>query len=475
MAKFKVRKFIGRNVCMALHLCRYRRQILLICSPCFVLIPIYIYLSLALSYAMNHGTSMVQPVPWLPTRFIATGLNFSKDLAPHPEKCFWRTKLDSGALWNFLQHITDRRYNPILKPAPFASVNLSGIPDNRKRSIWRSKRSCSPDYEIINTMADFETLSTQMKNFVMYMHCRDYPLILKPLDVCNNGPLAKTCAPMLLLAIKTQSANFKNRQAIRQTWGLSGRIKGREREGGLVRRLFLLGTTKDVRIENKLKLESMIYGDIIQWDFRDTFFNLTLKDVLFWEWFSRRCPHARFIFKGDDDVFIRTPAILDYLLAEETKTGMAMTKRSTQPNMEQFVVGDVINNAAPLRSNDTKYYIPNSFYKGLYPTYPGGGGVVYSGSLAHKLFEVSQRVHLFPIDDVYLGMCLQRLGVPPINNPAFLTFDFPKDELQDPCANHTILLVHKRSTTDMFQLWTETLTPSPECRNATLRVKPRVP
>lgn len=315
-------------------------------------------------------------------------------------------------------------------------------------------------------MPDFFTLPTQMKDFVTTMHCRNYPLIIDALGVCDR-------APMLLLAIKTQTANFANREAIRETWGRSGRIKSRSGRQRLVRRVFLLGKSKDLHVEEKLHLESEKYGDIIQWEFMDTFFNLTLKDVLFWNWFSRRCPHARFIFKGDDDIFMRTPALLDYLLAEEANR--SFSDGSRKPNkMETFVVGDVINNAAPMRSSGTKYYIPESFFKGLYPSYPGGGGVVYSGSLAHRLLEVSQRVHLFPIDDVYLGMCLQRLGVYIIHHPAFLTFDFPKDEPKEPCANHTILMVHKRSPAEMFQLWTETSTPSPKCRNATLRVQTKV-
>uniref|UniRef100_A0A671MIN6 Hexosyltransferase n=1 Tax=Sinocyclocheilus anshuiensis TaxID=1608454 RepID=A0A671MIN6_9TELE len=360
------------------------------------------------------------------------------DLAPHPAKSFWRSKLDSGALWNIIQYMMDRQYNPILRP------HLAENPSSVSYKTEMSKRTgdrCFPNYEINNTMPDYAKLPIQMKNVVTTMHCRDYLLIIDPLDVCDAQ--AKKGAPTLLMAIKTQTANFENREAIWETWGRSGNIKtlgGRQR---LVRRVFLLGKSKDLHIEEKLHLESEKYGDVIQWDFVDTFFNLTLKDVLFWDWFSRRCPHARFIFKGDDDVFVRTPAVLDYLLAEET-----------------FVVGDVISNAAPIRSNGTKYYIPESFYKGLYPSYPGGGGVLYSGSLAHRLLVVSQRVHLFPIDDVYLGMCLQRLGVYPIDHPAFLTFDFPKDEPKEPCANHTILLVHKRSPAEMFQLLNETSTPN---------------
>ncbi|KAG1962280.1 N-acetyllactosaminide beta-1,3-N-acetylglucosaminyltransferase [Pimephales promelas] len=330
-------------------------------------------------HVMKHGAPGVHPVQQ--KHFTASGLNHSRDLAPHPVKSFWRSELNSGALWNIIQFMIDSHYNPILNPH----------------------------------------------------------LAANPPDVCDGGPLAKNRAPMLLLAIKAQPLDFMNREAIRETWGRSGRIKSRGGRQSLVRRVFLLGKSKDLHIEEKLQLESDKYGDIIQWDFMDTLFNLTLKDVLFWDWFSRRCPHARFIFKGDDDIFVRTPALLNYLLAEEANENFSNGSR--RPNkMETFVVGDVINNASPIRSNGSKYYIPESFFKGTYPSYPGGGGVVYSGSLAHRLLEVSQKVHLFPIDDVYLGMCLQRLGVYPIHHPAFLTFDFPKNELKKPCANHTILL-----------------------------------
>lgn len=456
---------------MASCLCRYRRRILFFCLPCILLLLVYNYISIALYYIMKHG-----PPPSvhgvhvhfvLPKHFTASGLEHSRDLAPHPAKSFWRSKLDSGALWNIIQYMTDIQYNPILRP--YMAENTSSVSYKTKISR-RTGDGCSPNYEINNTMPDYTKLPIQMKNFLTTMHCRDYPQIIDPLDACDAQ--GKKGAPLLLMAIKTQTANFEKREAIRETWGRSGNIKtlgGRQR---LVRRVFLLGKSEDLHIEEKLHLESEKYGDIIQWDFMDTFFNLTLKDLLFWEWFSSRCPHARFIFKGDDDVFVRTPAVLDYLLAEEADRGSLNGSRQAN-KMEMFVVGDVINNAAPIRSNRTKYYIPESFYKGLYPSYLGGGGVLYSGSLAHRLLEVSQRVHLFPIDDVYVGMCLRRLGVYPINHPAFLTFDFPKDEPKEPCANHTILLVHKRSPAEMFQLWNETSAPSPECRNATLRVKLR--
>lgn len=442
---------------MANCLRRYRCRILLcICTPCILLGCLFVYITLALCLAMAHTYSFNGQIirSELSDRFfVATGSTNSRMLAPYPVQPFWREDLSKFAFWNLIQQVMDRQHNPILHPSGNNSykVNITSL----------NHSGCFPSYEAMWRMSDYVTLPLQMQRFVISMHCRDYPLLIDQPELC-----AKTKkAPMLLLAIKSQVHNIRNRQAIRMTWGYSGLQKGQVGKGGLVHRVFLLGKIGE-KLSESIKKESEMYDDIIMWDFMDTFFNLTLKDVLFWDWFTKTCQNARFVFKGDDDVFVRTPALLDYLEKQEKLhlKGHGHTKK-----MKDFVVGDIITSAFPLRTETNKYFIPESFYKGMYPTYPGGGGVVYSGALVPRLLQVSRRVHLFPIDDVYLGMCLQRLGVIPINHPAFLTFDFNAKEAKEPCAHHTILLVHKRSPREMLQLWTETFKPSTKCRNTTLR------
>lgn len=127
-----------------------------------------------------------------------------------------------------------------------------------------------------------------------------------------------------------------------------------------------------VDLSEILQMESKLHGDILQWDFSDTFVNLTLKDVLFWSWFSSSCGQTSFVFKGDDDVFVNTPNMLSYLKGE-------LKKPQAHKSMKGFMVGNVIIRALPNRVNKSKYYVPESFYKGQYPLYTGGGGVVYSG------------------------------------------------------------------------------------------------
>ncbi|TSK28118.1 N-acetyllactosaminide beta-1,3-N-acetylglucosaminyltransferase 2 [Bagarius yarrelli] len=386
--------------------------------------------------------------------YVASGTTNSSTLASYPAQPFWKQDLDKAAFWNLIQHVMDRQHNPILQ-------DLTNI--SLKSNITLDRNGCFPNYKGISKISGYFTLPDQMQRFIISMHCRDYPLLINQPAVCAKMDEP----PMLLLAIKSQVPNFENRQAIRMSWGYSGLMKGQKGRGGIVLRVFLLGKT-DQELGARIKEESKMYGDIIMWDFMDTFFNLTLKDILFWNWFPKHCQNARFVFKGDDDVFVRTPAVLDYL---EDQEKLIFKKHGHFKKIEDFIVGDIITAAVPLRSETNKYFIPDSFYKGIYPTYPGGGGVIYSGALVPKLLQISRRVHLFPIDDVYLGMCLQRLGVIPINHPAFLTFDFTSKEANEPCAHHTILLVHKRSPLEILKLWTETSIPSRECTNTTIRTE----
>ncbi|XP_036379803.1 N-acetyllactosaminide beta-1,3-N-acetylglucosaminyltransferase 2 [Megalops cyprinoides] len=438
-------------------------RLLCICLlPCVMVGHLIVYIMVSICITISYSP------PLLPVRFVAPGTSSnSGTLASHPLNPFWKLGLEEGALWNQLQRFLDRQHNPILR-GNRTWVKLPDAEDGRVREgdAGEAPADCRPDNRWASRLQDFNTLPEQMRDFVLSMHCRDYPLLTDQPGICGGeGQGAE--APVLLLAIKSETGNFENRQAIRQTWGQSGWVQGEAGgRGGLVRTVFLLGKQDPSAglypdLEALLELEKSQHQDILQWDFRDSFYNLTLKDVLFWRWFSLRCPRALFVFKGDDDIFLRTRSLLDFLHQQGDESGDP-GQNSTERTRDLFV-GEVIANAGPNRQPSTKYYIPESFYKGTYPAYAGGGGVVYSGDLALRLGRVSRRVHLFPIDDVYLGMCLHRLGISPSHHPGFLTFDLPASDREKPCAYRSVILVHKRSPKEMLRLWSELQTVPPPC------------
>ena len=448
---------------MAKCFCRWRNLLICVCSPCIFLVVLLVYITLAVCLTQprtsGSGTMSISHI----THFIAQGTHRNVSWAPLPNR-FWDPQTNLG-VWNLLQLSTDRSINPILRP-----YMHSRLPD-RGTNTSRDPRPAGASVAPGTREPQLGRLAGDIQEFARYMHKRDYPVVTEPRDACGVGSVDDDDhnSTLLLLVIKTTMQNLENRQTIRRTWGQAGWVDGqRGAGGGYVRRVFLLGTdhrsssrdNSSTERTDVLTSEARQYGDILQWDFHDSFFNLTLKDVLFWRWFYRGCRRTRFVFKGDDDVFVNTPALVDYLRQRLVDPGTAM---------ESFMVGDVIGAAKPSRNNKSKYFVPEAFYAGSYPPYPGGGGVVYSGILTKLLHLVSKRVHLYPIDDVYVGMCLLKLNHHPYHHPAFLTFDFHGDEEKEPCAYHRTVMVHKRMPGQVAQLWAQLKERQRLCWNVTLR------
>uniref|UniRef100_A0A8C6SFC6 Hexosyltransferase n=1 Tax=Neogobius melanostomus TaxID=47308 RepID=A0A8C6SFC6_9GOBI len=270
------------------------------------------------------------------------------------------------------------------------------------------------------------------------MNCRSPPLVVNQPNKCLSKD-GRACPTFLLFAIKSRPGHFEQRQSVRETWGREGVFQS----GLRVRTLFLLGksSSNEPDIGALLSLEAETYKDILQWDFNESLLNLTLKSTAFLQWTLKNCPHVFFLFSGDDDVFVNTPALLSYLQALEPSKA------------SDLFVGHVISTAVPLRDSKSKYYIPLSFYDGPYPSYIGGGGFVISGELIQRLYSISHVIPFFPIDDVYTGMCLKALGVSPEPHPGFQTFDVSEQGRENLCVHKGLILIHQRSPSELKKLW----------------------
>ncbi|XP_016145403.1 N-acetyllactosaminide beta-1,3-N-acetylglucosaminyltransferase 2-like [Sinocyclocheilus grahami] len=353
-------------------------------------------------------------------------------------KHFWKKPEVSLAFWNRVQERLDDIYYLPLANGSEAPREFRGIPR------WLNRTSpCKPDSRVTTEIEDFKSLPQRFQDFLLYMECRSYPLITDAPNVCSE-------TPYLLLAVKSIAAHFDRRQAIRESWGRAGILDGRR-----IVIVFLLGSTAATdhfpNLSDMVKHEAALYGDVLQWDYRDSFFNLTLKEVLFLEWFGTHCASAKYVFKGDDDVFVNTRHMLAYL------GNFSVSKT------RDLFVGDVITNAGPHRTKHLKYYIPESVFRGVYPPYAGGGGYLYSGNLGLRLRTISRLVTLYPIDDVYTGMCLKRLGLVPGKHMGFKTFDIEEKHRENPCAYKRLILVHPRSPQDMIKIWSWINDPKAKC------------
>ncbi|KAF6092428.1 UDP-GlcNAc:betaGal beta-1,3-N-acetylglucosaminyltransferase 3 [Phyllostomus discolor] len=245
-------------------------------------------------------------------------------------------------------------------------------------------------------LPDFAEQPKHVRDFLLHRHCRDFPLL-------QDAPRSKCAQPVfLLLVIKSSPHNYERREVVRRTWGRERAVRG-----GWLRRLFLVGTAQELhearKVNQLLALEARVHGDILQWDFHDTFFNLTLKQVLFLQWQEARCSNASFVLNGDDDVFAHTDNMVSYLLDHN-------------PDHHLFV-GQLIQNVGPIRAPWSKYYVPKIVtQEEHYPPYCGGGGFLLSRFTAAAVARAARTLDLLPIDDVFLGMCLQQEGLKPASH-----------------------------------------------------------
>uniref|UniRef100_A0AAY5EAP2 Hexosyltransferase n=1 Tax=Electrophorus electricus TaxID=8005 RepID=A0AAY5EAP2_ELEEL len=292
----------------------------------------------------------------------------------------------------------------------------------------------------------FSGLPLHIQDFLFYRHCRYFPMLLNVPNKCG-GP-QNSAHVFLLLVIKSSPANYERREVLRKTWAAE-----RMQYGKQIRTVFLSGTSGDgyhkMRLNKLLWLENREHQDILQWDFKDSFYNLTLKQVLFMEWLERWCPNAHFLLNGDDDIFANTDNMVEYLKGQSNGDG----------NKHLFV-GSLAFYLGPIRTRGSKYYVPVQVHESdRYPPYCGGCGFLLSRFTARAIHNMSQSITMIPIDDVYIGMCLEKAGLKPESHMGVRTYllSVPSQKIDslDPCHYRDILLVHRFHPYETFLMWHE--------------------
>lgn len=330
----------------------------------------------------------------------------------------------NGAYWNRLLYTAMKQ------------LENGEIPVSRDSEWSRCRES---NQELLKTnVHDILFYPPVLQDFLQIMKCRSPPLLINQPGKCvaDGGAANQT---VLVFGIKSVPGNFEQRQVVRKTWGREGLFQSSVR----VHTVFLLGSSSqdDRDLDPLLSFESQHFGDVLQWDIRESLLNLTHKVNAFFEWTLKHCPQVSFIFSGDDDVFVNSPALFAYL-------------ESLEPSKaSKLYVGQVLSTSVPFRDPKSKYYVPLSFYDGSYPPYVGGGGFVLSGALLQPLFSVSRVIPVFPMDDVYTGMCLQAVGVSPEENSGFKTFDVKEEDRENLCVHKNLILIHRRSPQQIKKLW----------------------
>ncbi|KAM6292979.1 beta-1,3-galactosyltransferase 5 [Porphyrio hochstetteri] len=204
---------------------------------------------------------------------------------------------------------------------------------------------------------------------------------------CQKNP------PFLVLLVTSSYHHIEARMAIRQTWGKERMVAGKR----LVM-YFLLGSTGDSSQQADIAAESQKYKDIIQKNFTDTYYNLTLKTMMGIEWVHRFCYQSSFVMKTDTDVFVNVFYLTELLLRK---------KRTTS-----FFTGFLKLHEYPIRRRGSKWYVSKEEYPGkTYPPFCSGTGYVLSTDVASQIYNVSESIPFIKLEDVFIGLCLDKLKI----------------------------------------------------------------
>ncbi|XP_063786255.1 beta-1,3-galactosyltransferase 2-like [Pseudophryne corroboree] len=254
----------------------------------------------------------------------------------------------------------------------------------------------------------------------------------------NQPEKCKNRNPFLIMLVIGENSDIISRHTVRDTWGNESNYDVD------VIRIFLVGLSavSTEKVQSMLEEESVAFGDIVQQDFLDTYYNLTLKSVMGMEWVAKFCPTASYVVKIDNDMFLNVDYLVHQLLHPEL------------PVRTNYFTGYIVSNTGPLRGKAYKWYVPKEIYPNdTYPPYCSGPGYVYSVDMAQKIYDVSQEIRMIPMEDSFMGICLYELKIPPTRPPPNI---FNGHRINyDRCKFKQLITVHHYSREELRTVWND--------------------
>lgn len=265
----------------------------------------------------------------------------------------------------------------------------------------------------------------------------------------DDTPVCRDTTPFLLLMVPVAPSGRAARDTIRKTWGNEKWVLGRQ-----VETLFILGLpsgTDAAEQQEKLVQESQQHHDLIQSNFQDSYHNLTIKTMIIMEWLAVNCAKASYVMKIDSDMFLHAHNLVKLLVDPSTAK-------------QNYMTGLVWWHSPVLRNIFNKFYMPRFVIaEPEYPPYPLGMAYVMSLDLPGKILGVVPHIKPLFIEDVYLGMCLKRLGISPTDPPEETMFIVDPSHPLSSCSLSKVIAVTTESITQMVTYWQRSRLPDTKC------------
>lgn len=284
-----------------------------------------------------------------------------------------------------------------------------------------------------NKIIEEDTPPTNDKlNFVYNINeelkCSQHVYDSKKNKVENGGKEEESLitGPFLLILVSSAPEHFDRRLAIRQAWGNHKIMFKKD-----VVMIFLVGIP-DQKYQVALNRESAAFHDVIQGNFTDTYYNLSIKSVMGLHWARNFCPEAEFVMKTDDDVYINLELLVDFLKIFGRRRwigGCIKQLKSLMPfNKDGLQVAMVMG----------------------HPPFVAGAGYVLSGDIVSELYDAAQKQHLVPVEDAFItAYCAKVIGVAPTHYEGFNC----GEPLIDECLMKSKFVAHHVAPEKQLHIW----------------------
>lgn len=221
-----------------------------------------------------------------------------------------------------------------------------------------------------------------------------------------------------------------------------------------IRTVFLLGVGGD-DYEEQIDEEFKKYGDLVQADFIDSYFNNTIKTMVGFKWAVNYCASAQFFMFVDDDYYVSTKNVLryvrnptnypHYVLNSEHHLKLKMKRRKLNDIFDYELPVDVrlytgyVFSSSPLRHRTSKWYVSLEEYPyDKWPPYVTAGAYILSKEALIDMFYTSYYTKHFRFDDIYVGILAYKAKIEPFHCEYFHFYkkDYNKAGYEFTIASH---------------------------------------
>ncbi|CAF2738934.1 unnamed protein product [Rotaria sp. Silwood2] len=258
--------------------------------------------------------------------------------------------------------------------------------------------------------AKLTTLST-CKDCLGKIHTKEELQLAKQSLIINKNQACQNIKTKFFIIVK--SGTFQRRNFTRSTWAKEI-IKHRN-----IPVLYAIGYPKDPAMQKEIIDEDEEYHDLLQFNFLESYYNLTLKTASVLFWYDQHCSKSSdYLFYVDDDVLIHVDKLILYM-NQTVDDGTIEGWFEKSGKIQRKGIGGISKEDFPI---DT---VPDYLWGAavLYPTN------IISNLLIKVIFNTT--IPIFFRDDVFInGFMAEQAGIKRKHMKGMLTYDPTEDDLK---------------------------------------------